>query len=53
LNKGRGEIGHSVLGGGFSNVFAGMRGKNWHFRDLSKQVLSGVVDLQKTIFWNF
>ena len=40
MDKGRGEIGHSF--GGVS-VFAGMTGKNRHFRDLSQQVLSGVV----------
>ena len=26
------------------SLFAGMTGKNRHFRDLSQQVLSGVVD---------
>ena len=29
------------------SVFAGMTGKNRHFRDLSQQVLSGVVDLHQ------
>ena len=43
-----------IRGGGKSSihlaavsVFAGMTGKNRHFRDLSQQVLSGVVGLDK------
>ena len=46
-----------IRGGGKSgihfaevSVFAGMTGKNSHFRDLSQQVLSGVVEATKTFF---
>ena len=48
------------MGGGKSgihlaavSVFAGMTGKNRRFRDLSQQVLSGVVCGLFSVFFNF
>ena len=41
MDKGRGKSGIHLAA---VSVFVGMTGKNRHFRDLSQQVLSGVVE---------